>query len=132
MPENWLPKAGECLLIDSGPTGKHLFIILLVFRSSTIEQVISVPVCTVRDQAKADPACRIQSGEHPFVVHESFVEYRHARLDQADHVLDRVKELTFIPQQPASATLLTKAREGLKNSAFVKRYLKDTLALHLT
>ena len=128
MPGTWQPGAGECLLIDSGPSGKHLFIILMVVGSSSGDQVLSVPVCTVRDQARADPACRIQVGEHPFIVEESSIEYRHARLDSVDHVVERVKELTFVPyRHPASASLLTKAIDGLKTSRFVKRHLKDIL-----
>lgn len=124
MSGTWQPQAGECLLIDSGPSGKHLFIILLV----NDDQVLSVPICTLRDQARADPACLIQFGEHKFVVEESFIEYRNARLDRVDHLIKCVNELTFIPHTQASVELVNKAREGLKKSAFVKRYLKDIVA----
>lgn len=26
--QDWIPRPGECLLIDSGPTGKHLFVLV--------------------------------------------------------------------------------------------------------
>lgn len=127
MPSTWHPTPGECLLIDSGPTGKHLFILVLEAKSGNQHQVLSVPVCTVREYARIDDACLIQEGEHSFVNSESFIEFRNARLDSVSHLLERVRERTFLPHDPASPELIRKIKDGLANSRYVKRYIKDLL-----
>lgn len=127
MSAEWHPQPGECLFIESGPIGKHLFVIVLDAKDGNQHQMVSVPVCTARDYAKIDPACIIQPGEHPFVKAESFVQYRDARIDPANHLIRCVKERTFTPHSPASVELLEKIKQGLLDSRFVKRYLKDLL-----
>lgn len=127
MSSTWHPKPGECLLIDSGPVGKHLFVLVLDTKVGNQHQVISVPVCTVRGP-RIDDACLIQQGEHPFVKADSFVEYRNARVDPVSHLLERVIERTFIPHEQASPALLDKIKNGLLNSRFVGRHMKDLLS----
>lgn len=121
----WHPKAGECLLIDSGPTGKHLFVLVLDKKVNNKLQVLSVPVCSIKSEVYIDDSCILQEGEHPFVKHESFVEYRNSRIDDATHLLSCVQEKTFIPHEPVSSELLNRILSGLKNSKQVKRYIKD-------
>lgn len=121
----WHPKAGECLLIDSGPIGKHLFVLVLDKNINNKPHVLSVPICTARDSARIDESCMVQPGEHPFIKNESFVEFRNSRIDPVNNLLDRVKEKTFIPQDPVSKALLDKIIDGLKVSREVKRHIKD-------
>lgn len=121
----WYPRAGECLLIDSGPIGKHLFVLVLDKQINNKLHVLSVPISTARESARIDESCIIQSGEHLFIKDVSFVEYRNSRLDPADILLDRVKEKTFIPHEPVSQELLKKIIDGLKVSREIKRYIKD-------
>lgn len=123
----WQPKAGECVLIDSGPIGKHLFVLVLDKKINNKQQVLSVPLCTVRETAYVDDACLVQVDEHSFVKSDSFVEYRNARIDPADHLLERVRERTFIPHDPVSASLLNRIKAGLKESKQVKRFIKDEI-----
>ena len=124
----WHPKPGECLLIDSGPVGKHLFVLVLESKAGNQHQVISVPVCTVRDPDRIDDACIVQPGEHPFIKDKSFIEYRNARVDPIGHLLERVREGTFTLQAQASQELFEKIGNGLAKSRFVKGYIKDLLS----
>lgn len=121
----WHPKAGECLLIDSGPIGKHLFVLVLDKQTNNKLHVLSVPVSTARESARIDESCMIQPGEHPFIKSESFVEYRNSRIDSTDNLLDRVKEKTFIPHESVTQELLKKIIDGLKVSREIKRHIKD-------
>lgn len=123
----WHPKAGECLLIESGPVGKHLFVLVLDKKINNKLCILSVPICTARESARIDESCMVQPGEHPFVKSESFVEYRNSRIDLVDNLLNRVKEKTFIPHDPASKELLDKIKDGLKASKEVKRHIKDEI-----
>lgn len=127
MSAEWRPLPGESLFIESGPIGKHLFLIVLNVKDGNQQLVVSVPVCTVRDHAKIDLACVIQPGEHPFVKAESFVQYRDARIDPVSHMIRCVQERTFVPNSPATNALFAKIKQGLKDSRFVKRHLKDLL-----
>ena len=120
----WHPKPGECLLIDSGPVGKHLFVIVLEKKVANQHQVISVPVCTAR-KLSFDNACIIQPGEHPFVKNESFVEYRNAREDCADDLVKRVQQQLFTLQGQVTPDLLNKIKNGLAKSIFAPRHIKD-------
>jgi len=121
----WHPKVGECLLIDSGPIGKHLFVLVLDKQINKKVHILSVPICTARDSARIDESCMIQPGEHTFIKDESFVEYRNARIDPVDSLLERVNEKTFIPHDSASQELIAKIIDGLKISKEVKRHIKD-------
>ena len=123
----WHPKPGECFLIDSGPVGKHLFVLVLETKDGNQHQVISVPVCTLRNPDRTDNACIIQPGEHPFINCQSFIEYRYTRVDPIGHLMERVREQTFILQQPVSHELLQKITSGLSSSKFVVRNIKDLL-----
>jgi hypothetical protein len=121
----WHPKVGECLLIDSGPIGKHLFVLVLDKQINNKVHILSVPICTVRESARIDESCIIQPGEHSFIKDESFVEYRNSRVDPVDSLLERVNEMTFIPHDSVTKELLAKIIYGLKTSKEVKRYIKD-------
>lgn len=125
---SWAVKEGECLLIDSGPSGKHLFVIVrVVTQTKGKSQVISCPVCSIGDLPKYDTACVLQAGDHPFVTHPTFVDYRNARLDDSSHVENMVRVLTFIPQSSASPEMLLRLQTGLRESMFVKRHLKSLI-----
>ena len=126
---DWLPIPGECLLIDSGPIGKHLFVLVLNNKADKKIVALSVPVCTVRDASMVDDSCILQAGDHPFVKSESFIEYGNARVDDVHHILNCVKEKTFILHDPVSADLLSRIKDGLLKSKQVKRYIKDDFAL---
>jgi hypothetical protein len=94
------------------------------------QQVISVPVCTVRNPKFADPACALAIGDHPFITAPSCIEYRFARLDPVSHVSDMVQTQTFTLKPPASAPMLAAVIAGLKGSRFVGNYLKDFCREH--
>ena len=123
----WHPKPGDCLLINSGPVGKHLFVIVLDTKVGGQHQIVSVPVCTARDYARVDDSCLIAPGEHPFVKADSFIQYRDTRIDPIGHLQKCVREGTFTPHTSASQELVDKIRAGLAGSKFVKRHIKDLL-----
>lgn len=127
--QDWIPRPGECLLIDSGPTGKHLFVLVCKTTDGKGEVVISAPVCSVKDAvcASVDDACLISAGEHVFVRHDSFIEYRHCRIDSPETILNLVRKHTFLPKEPVTPTLLAKIKEGLLRSRHVKRYIRELL-----
>jgi hypothetical protein len=125
----WKPFAGGTLFIASGPAGDHLFVI--AFEPGNIqgrgqsEQILLVPFCTVYPGGKHDSACVIQAGEHEFITHESFMDYRNARIESVSHVRDRIADGTFREHHPVTEPLLRRIQQGLASSKRVPRYVID-------
>ena len=76
-----LPKAGlknpHLLIVISDPTADP-------------DQVLLVPLNTYVSE-QSDPSCILKVGDHPFIVHDSFVSYARARktsMPQLQRVMD--------------------------------------------
>lgn len=122
----WRCGAGQTLLIPSGPTGHHLFVLLndpRDFRGQRPQSCVSVSLCTIRTELY-DGTCIVRPGEHQFVREDSYVSYRQARVDPADVIHERVNSSTFIPHQPASPELLLRLLAGLRTSPHTKPFIK--------
>lgn len=126
---NWTPSAGSTLLMPSGPKGgNHLFVVLhnpcLFDGYGPNPCVAQVSLTSVVADVPGDPACEISKGEHPFVVHDTYVAYRFIRLEQASHLVNQVRNGLFIPKEPVSQTLLGRIRAGLHASLRTPRIYK--------
>lgn len=126
----FLPFKKASLLIPSGtnedPTKKHLFILLT--DSVDIQSVISnilVPVNSYDGLRGQDATCILNSGDHKFIKHDSFIVYAKMRDEQTDKLLKAVKEGTFIGHEPLSDDVFNKIIQGVKTSEFTPlKYLK--------
>lgn len=127
----WMPIVGGTLFIASGPTGDHLFVIasnpIQIQGYGSSEQVLLVPFCSVCP--KHDPSCIVKIGEHEFVKHESFVDYRSSRVESVSHIRARIAEGIFKEHRPVSEHLLRRIQQGLANSTRVPRHIKDDFKL---
>jgi hypothetical protein len=128
-----MPNAGGTLFIASGPTGDHLFVIAFEPRHieeyGSSEQVLLVPICTVYPGGKHDPACIVQAGEHSFVVHESYLDYRWSRIESVNHIRDRIGEGAFKEHAPVTEVLLQRVLHGLSQTKRMPRHIKDDFKL---
>lgn len=125
----WLPSAGGTLLIPSGPTGDHLFVVLsepaFVDGYGPREQVLLVSFSSIRDGIAHDVACQVANGDHPFIRRPSYAVYRDVRLYPVAELRSRVSEGLFRPYAPVSSMLLNRLRAGLKSSLFTTRAFKS-------
>lgn len=124
---DWEGIAGGTLLVPSG-SSNHLFIILI--KSSDFEgyipnQCISVNVTSIHDGVNHDETCILQAGCHPFITHDSYVIYSRARIDSEKHLKGQVDSGRMIPKEPIDEALLEEIIQGLKDSIFTKKYLKQ-------
>jgi len=98
--------------MPSGPTGEHLFIIMAgpspLENYGSVNQFISVSVTSVYPGVPFDEACVLQPGEHSFIKHQSYVAYRHARVDTQQHLEKMVADSVWNPQEPCSVALFQK------------------------
>lgn len=71
-----------------------------------------------------DDSCIIQPGEHPFVQHETIVEYQHSRLLDAEQktALERFGIKKF--SEPVSEALLLKIQRGAIASQFTPQKIQ--------
>jgi hypothetical protein len=85
---------GDAFTFRSGSDGHHLWVVLSdPTQNST--QVLIVNLTTWRGNKLDDPACVIEAGEHPWVVNNSYIAYRHARIYKLDQLelLERSRSL---------------------------------------
>ncbi len=69
----------------------------------------------------------LQPGDHPFIEHESYVDYRLMRIESAAHVEARVKEGVFVAREPCSPALLRRIVAGALQSRKIPREFKKVL-----
>ena len=127
----WVAETGSTLLIPSGPSGAHLFVI--VFGPQVLQdygpsaQFVSVSVTTLRADIHHDPSCMLKPGDHPFIKHDSYVSYRDARIDTGDDLKRRVEDGVFQPHQPLDSQILARIVFGVCQSKFVRREIKKIM-----
>lgn len=130
----WSCQKGNTLLIPSGPREghKHLFAVMLEptvvdggYGSKPI--VLLACVTSVINGTPTEDTCLLGKGDHPFIEHDSFVDYRFTRIEQADVVQKRVQEGVFIEKDACSAEVLKKIIQGALKSRRIDRELKRIL-----
>lgn len=125
---DWEVIAGGTLLIPTG-NESHLHIILTNpsnFESYKPNQCISVNITSVKS-TPYDVTCVLKAGCHPFIKQDSYVAYRHTRIDPESHLKELVEAGYFIPKDPIGSELLEVIKKGLKDSAHTPRYLKNLI-----
>lgn len=123
----WQGVAGGTLLVPSG-AANHLFVIVIKssdFDGYGADQCISVNVTSIRAGVYYDDACVLKAECHPFITHDSYVLYSHARIDSEKHLKNQVGSGRMIPKEPIDNELLVVIIEGLKRSLHTKKYLKE-------
>jgi len=113
---------GKTFLVPSG-AAKHLFFIILGpvdIEYGQKQQFISVNATTIRDSIDYDGSCILNPGDHPFIKHKSYINYRYARTDTAEHL----KKMLLDAHDDCSHELLRRIIEGAKKSRYIRRDLK--------
>ncbi|MFC4789288.1 MULTISPECIES: hypothetical protein [Giesbergeria] len=130
--QDWRCSKGESLLIPSGPSEKrHLFAILLdpcrVEGRGSKPHVLLASVLSIKPGMFVDDSCLLKPGDHPFIRHDSFIDYRFTRLEQAEHVEARVAEGVFDVKESCSPDLIRRIIEGALKSPRIPREYKMIL-----
>lgn len=131
----WSCKKGNTLLIPSGPQvgHKHLFALMLdptvVDGYGTKPIVLLACVTSVVNGTPTEDSCLLGKGEHPFIDHDSFVDYRFTRVEQAQFIQERINEGVFIEKDACSHELIKKIILGALKSRRISREHKRILEL---
>lgn len=107
-------RRGSTLLIPSGPPNDpdrlHLFIAVTDVCPDG-DQLIA-GISTIRG-GYYDRACVIPAGAHPFIVSDSYAEYRYARRISNTHLMRMADKGLFAPRDDASPALVRSVRNGV-------------------
>lgn len=129
----WQCTPGNTLLINSGPNNEnHLFVItngpavIPAYRGyGANEKVLMVNASTsYAANQPHDPACTLDIGDHPFILHPSFIYYRYARLEDSAHVVSMVEQGVWTPHTAFTADVLERIINGVQISRHIPREFK--------
>ncbi len=106
-------------LIPTGPASdpdrKHLFICLTDCYGAE-KETLTVSVSSYRAGLPADLTCKLFPGDHPFLKHESYVDYGNARIISANKLVEGVKQDLFVQKEPLATCIFARVCFGLEQS----------------
>jgi hypothetical protein len=103
----------------------HLYVVVAELSRSP-EQVIVVSLTTRR--AGSDETVVFTAGDHPFIKHDTAINYQDTRrFDKAD-LLDRINRRFFEPGQSFSDDKITVIQQGLLRSPHTPNDIKSDCA----
>ena len=124
----WQSLPGNTLLVPSGPSGFHLFFLVLgpvVLPSyGATPQLAMVSATSIKEGIPHDPACELAPGDHPFIQHSSYISYRNLRVDACPHIESMVGSSAWTSHQPCSSVLLARIVSGVCKSKLTSREFK--------
>lgn len=126
----WDAKAGDTLLVPSGPSGNHLFVVLfdpqvpIDIGFGKKLHLAQVNFTSVRQGMIHDTSCIIESGEHEFISHQSYVNYRGLRYEEYEPIKRGVENGRLRLHTPVEYGLLCRIREGALISGKTPTYVK--------
>ena len=122
MPANITP--GSCFILPfPNEDHKHLFIIISKVDEKT-GNVVIVSVTTI-DSKKIDSTTVLAAGDHPFIKHDSYVDYYNARTLLITHLFDLIKQKKAVVQDPVSPDILERVISGVTKSSRTKFDIRD-------
>lgn len=125
---NWVPSAGATLHLPSG-TVKHLFVVLnnpkTLNNYGSAVCIVLVNLSSVPAVGMFDNTCVLKAGSHPSIIRDSYVFYRHARIEQVRDVIQRIEAGVYSPGEAMPEQLLQQIKAGLLQSPFTKREFKQ-------
>jgi hypothetical protein len=129
----WCCQKGNTLLIPCGSEAgqKHLFALLfspvIADGYGQSPMVLLANVTSVKNGVAGDDSCLLRPEDHPFITHDSFVDYRLARFEKADFIAGKVKNGEFTEKDPCTPELIQKIIKGAMISRKIPREYKLVL-----
>lgn len=84
-----------------------------------------VSIQSVVKGSAPDYGCLLYSGDHPFIVRESFVAYRHGRIVEAGKLLRGVKDGALAAREPFEEAIFARVLHGINSSRFISPDFRD-------
>lgn len=133
----WSCNKGNTLLVPSGPQNgqRHLFALMLdpvkIDGYGEKRCVLLACVTSVKEGLPFEDLCILKPGDHPFIEHDSYVDYRFTRLEAVGHLESRIQEGVFVVKDPCSPDTIKRIIQGALLSKRISREYKRILQLVL-
>jgi len=103
---------------------KHLFIVLT--EPSEDGEAVTVGVSTVRDSTPDDElTCKLNKGDHPFIRHQSYADYKRARIEKASMLENKYARKMIRPMEDLDDEVLRRVCAGLLKSKKVRLRVQE-------
>ncbi|HHW7568795.1 TPA: terminase [Mannheimia haemolytica] len=114
---------------------KHLYILLTdpCFDGETGKEdmILSVNCSSIKDGKALDETCILKAGTHEFITRDSFIFYRHIRIDSLDEIKANIEAGYFIQKALINDEAYKQILKGVLSSKSVtpryKRFLKNAI-----
>jgi len=110
---------GDAYLLSTPPNDKHLFVVIAPTRD------LCVNVTSKRNNS--DTSCILQQGDHPFIRHDSVINYKKAREVDPAVVQNQISRGNCQQYQHVSSTVLNRIQQGGLTSTRLKNKYKNYL-----
>lgn len=102
-------KSGDTFLLPLPKNSTHLFVVISNPQESP-KEILIVPIMSWR--VGKDESCILELGDHPFVVHKSYINYHSAQKCEAERLEPHISDSQFKPLEAVSDKLLARIRQG--------------------
>ncbi len=117
---------GDVFLLSTPPNDKHLFIVIAPTQNG---KYLCVNITSKR--GNSDTSCILQQGDHPFIRHDSVINYKKAREADPAVIQNQIDKDNRIQYQPVSASVLNRIQQGGMISKRLKNKYKNYLSSFL-
>lgn len=131
MPQGVLVRRATVFL-PSRPT-EHLNVVLNDAVYDPLLQcaaVVTVCFCSIKPGAPYDATCVLQVGDHPFVRHPTYVDYRSATIRPVERLEMGVANGELHTHDPVTEALFARIRQGLTASPSTSFKVAGFVARH--
>lgn len=118
---------GSCFLYPSGPQNKLHLSVVCSNQVATPDMRLLVNITTLRGLKSDDYTCIVETNEHPFVTHRSYVAYRHATLRSVNKINGCIKSGLFVQKPDLDPAVLQRVLDGFKHSDFAAPWTLEYL-----
>lgn len=89
------------------------------------DSFLAVNLTSIVDGIEHDPTCVLNVGDHPFVIHPSYIIYSRADVFGVDTIAGKVKSGDIRIHQPCNDSTFQRILAGFNASSFVKPKIRD-------
>lgn len=86
--------------------------------------VLAVNVSSVRPEAQFDDTCVLHAGDHPFIVHDSYVRYKDAVVMKVERILSAIDSGEITVLEEVSDDVFERVLAGFEKSIHTKTKIK--------
>lgn len=109
------------MLIQSGPSGAHLYVVVTKRCSAGAHLLLSVT--SIRPNRHHDPACALDVGDHGFIRHPSYIEYAKPEQRPAGLIAKLVNSGAYTLHDDVRPEVLARICAGVSSSDFARPWM---------